>query len=94
VKVIRLSVAEIMKNWNIDLIIQKISLLYKPKGINVQSQKFYQVLLDKTFSLECHIDVIGLLFNEIKNLLVKDIFVNHYIIHRQNICEKILDKTY
>ena len=38
-----------------------------------------------------NVGVAGTLFNDIKNLTGREIFVNHCIIHQQNLCAKILN---
>jgi hypothetical protein len=38
-----------------------------------------------------NVGVAGTLFNDIKNLTLREIFVNHCIIHQQNLCAKILN---
>jgi len=41
-----------------------------------------------------NVGVTGLLFNEIKNVTGKEIFVNHCIIHQENLCAKIVDMAH
>ena len=80
-------------------IAEELSSLIPMKGTTT-GKNLYNNTLDKIVGISTdgapamasmNVGVAGTLFNDIKNLTGREIFVNHCIIHQQNLCAKILN---
>ena len=62
------------------------------ENLSIPLDKIVDISTDETPAMaSMNVGIAGTLFNDIKNLTGREIFVNHCIIHQQNLCAKVLN---